>query len=135
MLLYLTIAVLCSYYFVFSFYLGTCSEYEVFSRFYARLVAVLSVTSFSHHLVSARILTTDEEERLESLDNRNKRAAFVLRKVAVHLNSGNSKSFHSLLSVIETYGDISSVCLVSEIKSGFLKFTGSQVHYWYCNKY
>ena len=124
---------LCSYYFVFSFYLGTCSEYKVFSRFYARLAAVLSVASFSHHLVSARILTTDEEEQLESLDNRNKRAAFVLRKVAAHLNSGNSKSFHSLLSVIEAHGDISSVCLVSEIKSGILKFTGNEAYYWYCS--
>ena len=101
----------------------------MFARFYERLAVVLSVTSYSHHLVAAKVLTTHDEEQLDGLDNSNKRAAFVLRKVAVHLKNGNSECFHALLSVIETYGDISSFHLVSDIKSGIMTFTGSQKYY------
>jgi len=99
-------------------------EYEFFTRFYARLAAVLSVTNYSHHLVSAKILTTDEEEQLDTLDSSNKRAAFVLRKIAAHLKGGSSESFHALLSVIETHGDVSSISLVSEVRSGIISTTG-----------
>ena len=87
---------------------------------------MLSVTNYSHHLVAAKVLTPDEEEQLDALDNSNKRAAFVLRKIAAHLKGGHSESFHALLSIIEVHGDVSSMCLVSEIKSGFLSFTGKQ---------
>ena len=105
-------------------YTGNSFEYEVFTTFYARLATVLSVTNYSHHLVSAKILTTDEEEQLDALDNSNKKAAFVLRKIVAHLKEGNSESFYLLLSIIEIHGDVSSMCLVSEIKSGILSFTG-----------
>ena len=107
-----------------TYILGSNSEYEVFTKFYARLAAVLSVTSYSHYLVSAKILTTDEEEQLDALDNSNKRAAFVLRKIAAHLKGGNSDSLHALLSVIEIHGDISSISLVSEIRSGIISIAG-----------
>ena len=110
----------------FCTYTGSNGEYEVFTTFYARLAAVLSVTSYSHHLVSERILTIDEEEQLDAFDNSNKKAAFVLRKIAAHLKGGNADSFNSLLSVIEKHGDVASICLVSEIKSGIISFTGNR---------
>ena len=98
----------------------------MFMRFYERLAVVLSVANYSHHLVSAKVLTTHDEEQLDALNSRNKRAAFVLRKVAAHLKNGNSEGFYALLSVIESYGDIPSIYLVSDIKSGIMTFTGSQ---------
>ena len=74
--------------------------------------------------MSAKVLTIDEEEQLDALDNSNKRAAFVLRKIAAHLKEGNSDSFHALLLVIETHGDVSSISLVSEIRSGIISIAG-----------
>ena len=100
-------------------------ENELFTYFYARLATVLSVSSLSHHLVSARILTTNEEEQLDAIDNSTDKATFVLRKIAAHLEGGFTESFHSLLSLIENHGDISSIQLVSEIKSGIISLTGN----------
>jgi len=78
----------------------------------------------SHHLVSARILTTNEEEQLDKIDNSTDKATFVLRKIAAHLSRGFTESFNSLLSLIESHGDISSIQLVSEIRSGMMSLTG-----------
>ena len=104
-------------------------EYELFTYFYVRLATVLSVSSLSHHLVSARILTTNEEEQLDAIDNSTDKATFVLRKIAAHLEGGFTESFHSLLSLIENHGDISSIQLVSEIKSGIISLTGNVCQY------
>ena len=100
-------------------------EYKLFESFYVRLAMVVSVSSLSHHLVSARILTTQEEEQLDKFDNSTGKATFVLKKIAADLEAGLTESFYSLLSLIESHGDISSIQLVSEIKSGILSLTGT----------
>ena len=79
--------------------------------------------------MSARILNTNEEEKLDNIDNSTDKAAFVLRKIAAHLQGGVTESFYSLLSLIENHGDISSIELVSEIKSGIISLTGIVVQY------
>ena len=104
-------------------------ELKLFTSFYGRLTTVLSVSTLSHYLVSARILTTNEEEKLDKIDSSTDKAAFVLRKIAAHLQGGVTESFYSLLSLIENHGDISSIELVSEIKSGILSFTGTVAQY------
>jgi len=103
-------------------------EFGLFISFYSRLVTVLSVSSLSHYLVSARILNTNEEEQLDKINNSTAKATFVLRKIAAHLEGGSTESFHSFLSLIEKYGDISSIQLVSEIRSGMISLTGVAVN-------
>ena len=81
----------------------------------------------SPHLVSAGILSVNEEKELDAIVNANKKAAFVLAKVAEDLNKGSAQIFYFLLSVIEIYGDYSSIQLVSDIKREMIEFTGNQI--------
>ena len=106
--------------------LDAIKEYEVFTAFHGKLSAVLSVSLLSPHLVSAGILSMNEEKELDAIVNTNKKAAFVLEKVAEDLNKGSTQIFYFLLSVIEIYGDYSSIQLVSDIKRKMIEFTGNQ---------
>jgi len=83
------------------------------------------VSSLSPHLVSAGILSVNEEKELDVIVNSNKKAAFVLGKVTEDLKKGSTKIFYFLLSVIEIYGDYSSICLVADIKHELIEFTGN----------
>ena len=103
---------------------GVSEEFEVFKVYYKRLAALLSVSTLFHHFVSARILAIEEVEELDAFVTNNKKAAFVLRKIGLDLKKGSTKKYYSLLSVMENYGDISSIQLVSEIRSGFTVFPG-----------
>ena len=83
------------------------------------------MSSLSPHFVSARILSVKEEKELDAIVNTNKKAAYVLGKVAEHLKKGSTQIFYFLLSVTEIYGDNSSIQLVADIKREIIEFTGN----------
>lgn len=84
----------------------------------------IHVSSLSPHLVAARVLSVDEERELDGISNANKKAAFVLGKVAEKLKMGSTQFFYCLLSVMKDHGDISNIQLVSEIKHGIKACAG-----------
>ena len=104
--------------------LDDMKEYTVFKAFHARLSAVLSVSSLSPHLVSAGILSVNEDKELDAIINTNKKAAYVLGKVVENLKKGSTQIFYFLLLVIEKYGDNSSIQLVSDIKREIVAYSG-----------
>ena len=105
--------------------LDSIKEYTVFTAFHTRLSVVLSVSSLSPHLISAGILSVNQDKELDAIVNTNKKAAYVLGKVVEDLKKGSTQIFYFLLSVIEIYGDNSSIQLVSDIKREIVAFSGN----------
>jgi len=107
-------------------FIGNAKEKEVFTRFYDKLACILPISNISPQLVTAQIITTGDNEEISAVVRSNEKASYVLRIIDKSLEAGITKSFYSLLEIMENYGSESDVTLLAnEIRTALDELSGS----------
>lgn len=88
----------------------------MFLEFYSKLEAVLEAEALSGHFVTARIISTDDQDCIQKLPVKKDKARFILQKISGALSSELSGSFEDLLSIMETHGNQDSKRLADLIR-------------------
>ena len=83
---------------------GAPKELEVFTEYYPKLRSILPISSISPQLVAEKIIGFTDDEEISKIPTTTEKAAHVLRKIGLQLESGITQSFYSLLDIMEKYG-------------------------------
>ena len=83
-------------------------------------MSVLPIRTLTSHLVSKKIISFDEEEEIIQASLQSHSARLVLKKIASSLQAGFVCNFDELLLIMEQYGNLSCVELVSEMRQKLL---------------
>jgi len=94
-------------------FIGSAKEKDVFTSFYDKLASILPISNISPQLVTAQIITTGDNEEISAIVRSNEKASYVLRIIDKSLKAGITKSFYSLLKIMENYGSESDVALLA----------------------
>jgi len=108
-------------------FLATCKELVVFTKFFDKVVNILPVQNVASQLISAKIITVDDDEEIKSIVRSKEKATFVLRKVAHSLEVGITQSFYTLLTIMEQHGSDAAV-VATAIREEMKKFAGTPTH-------
>ena len=76
----------------------------------------MEAEALSGHFITARIISTDDQDRIQKFLASKDKARFVLQKISSALSSELSGSFEDLLSIMETHGNQDSKRLVDLIR-------------------
>ena len=83
--------------------IGNSKEYEVFRESYDKLANILPATNVINKLISTKIITFEDSEKIKGLSISQEKASVVLNIVAKSLRAGSTDDFYSLLSIMEEY--------------------------------
>ena len=83
--------------------IGNSKEYEVFLESLDTLEIILPVPKLINKLILAKIINFEDSEEIKGLSNSQKKASFVLNKVAKSLMADVTDDFYLLLSIMEEY--------------------------------
>ena len=92
-------------------------EYKVFKESYGFLRNILSAQNLSQYLVSADVITFQDEEEICAARTSSAKATILLQKLAGPLESGNTFGFYQLLQVMEGHGNIATKDLAIKMRS------------------
>ena len=92
-------------------------EYKVFKEFYGHLQNILSAQNLSQYLVSADVITFQDEEEICAARTSSAKAKILLQKLVGPLESGNTFGFYQLLQVMEGHGNIATKDLANKMRS------------------
>ena len=92
-------------------------EYKVFKEYYGHLKSILSAQNLSQYLVSADVITFQDEEEICAAKTLFAKAAFLLQRLAGPMEHGDTYGFYQLLHVMETHGNIATKDLASRMKN------------------
>ena len=93
---------------------------EIFTDYYSKLMSVLPIKTLTSHLVTKRIISFDEEEEIIQAPLQSQSTRLLLKKIASSLQAGFVCNFDELLLIMEQYGNLCCVELVSEIRQKLL---------------
>ena len=97
---------------------GGFREYEALLAFRNELIHVLSTTNSFYHLVSAKIITTSEDEEMATSVDLKEKVSLVIKIIVKSLENGVTNRFYMLLTVMERC--TSDVATVAENIRNFL---------------
>ena len=92
-------------------------EYKVFKEYYSHLKSILSAQNLSQYLVSADVITFQDEEEICAAKTSFAKAFILLQRLAGPLEHGDTYGFDQLLHVMETHGNIATKDLASRMKN------------------
>ena len=85
------------------YFIDNSKEYKVFCEYSDELANILPVKNIMNQLISAKIITFDDSDRINGLAGEKDKAWFVLNKVAKSLQAGITDDFCSLLRIMKKY--------------------------------
>ena len=94
--------------------------FATFKRHYPQLLLLTDYDHLSPYCVSEGIISTDDDERIDKAVTKKDKARIVLMIVSRHLEANCNHSFLSLLSIMETHGNLCTRQLAELIKSEIL---------------
>ena len=90
---------------------------NILIKYYADLTNVLFNTDLSAEFVTAGIISIHEEEIIRNAPNSQEKAKKFLRIISSHIEISHTKSFISMLDIMETKGTMVTKGLAIKIKS------------------
>ena len=78
---------------------------------------ILSAQNLSQYLVSADVITFQDEEEIYAASTSSAKATILLQKLVGPLESGNTFCFYQLLQVMEGHGNIANKDLANKMRS------------------
>ena len=92
-------------------------EYKVFKEYYGHLKNILSAQNLSQYLVSADVITFQDEEEICAAKTSSAKATILLQKLVGPLEMGNTFGFYKLLQKMEVHGNMATKDLASKMKT------------------
>ena len=86
-------------------------------KYYADLTSVLFITDLSPEFVSAGIISIHEEEIIRNTLTTREKGVKFLRIISSHLEISHTRSFISMLDIMENKGTVAIAELAHKIKS------------------
>ena len=96
----------------------------MFTKYYASLTSVLPIKNITSHLVSAGVISFEDEEVIQQMTRPSEGSSLVLRKIAGSLKAGQTKSFDKLLLIMEERGGVSCDELANQMRDDLKQTTG-----------
>ena len=95
---------------------GNCREKHVLTSFYSKLVSILPVDNMKEELVSARIITLHDMQKInrETIDK--SKASFILNIVDSSLEANATNNFYNLLKIMERSHNDDVKAIVRDIR-------------------
>lgn len=90
---------------------------NILIKYYADLTNVLFITDLSPEFVSAEIISIHEEEIIRNTLTTREKAIKFLRIISCHLEISHTKSFISMLDIMERKGTLAIAELALKIKT------------------
>ena len=91
--------------------------FEVYIDFYDKLVNILPVDDIAPELIRARVITVYEMMVINSLRTPIDKAQYVLPRIALSLEAGNSVGFLTLLDILGRSGSNAAASVASMIRN------------------
>ena len=79
-------------------------EYEVFVRYFSRIVNSISAQTLSPHFVSRKIISHEDQIEILSVTSPRRAASLLLGRVSSAVEAGVNESFYRFLDILEQYG-------------------------------
>lgn len=112
--------------------LGSAQKLKVFLDYYGNLSTIaLSFKNIASYFVSARIITTDDNQVIQNTKETPKIACLVLNKIKNLLEIGDKEIFDQFLNIMESHGDNVCVRLAKEIRLKLHPKTKEHESKWY----
>ena len=92
-------------------------EFTVFKEFFWRLKKILSAQTLSQYLVSADVISFQDDEEICAAKTSFERSTILLQRLVGPLESGNTFGFYQLLQVMEEHGINATKDLAAEMRS------------------
>ena len=116
--MYLCVVCVCNNIFTCSYVCVYLIEFKnMFIKYYANLTNVLFNTDLSPEFISAGIISIHEEEIIRNAPNSQEKAKKFLRIISSHIEISHTKSFISMLDIMERKGTMAIKELAIRIKS------------------
>jgi len=90
---------------------------DILIKYYADLTNILFITDLSPEFVTEGIISIHEEEIIRITPTTREKAIKFLRVISSHLEIGHTKSFSSMLDIMENKGTIAIAELALKIKA------------------
>ena len=105
-------------------FIGVDRKLEVFTAYYDKLIH-LNFKTLCPHMVTARIISSEDNQIVQHTVESSKVASHVLEKISASLKGGTSAKFDSFISILENRMHDDSFCttLVEQIRKDLLKST------------
>ena len=111
-------------------FIGADRKLEVFTKYYASLTSVLPIKNITSHLISAGMISFEDEEVIQQMTRSSEGSSLVLRKIASSLKVGQTKSFDKLLLIVEEHGGVSCNELANQMRGELTQnTTGILINY------
>ena len=92
-------------------------EYKVFKEYYGHLKSILSAQNLSQYLVSADVITFQDEEEICAARTSFAKATILLQRLAGPLEHGDTNGFYQLLRAMEDHGNMATKDLATKMKN------------------
>ena len=102
-------------------------EYKVFKEYYGHLKSILSAQNLSQYLVSADVITFQDEEEICAARTSFAKATILLQRLAGPLEHGDTNGFYQLLRAMEGHGNMATKDLATKMKNAVSLQKGQSV--------
>ena len=104
-------------------------EYKLFTDYYSKLVNTLPASDLFHYFVSDKIISlTDHEDIIRSSKPR-QAAKFLLDRVSVQIQNGNTSVFSKMLLIMDYHGVNTAKAISREIRNKLKCAQGNSNHF------
>ena len=76
----------------------------------------MPIKNLTSYFVKENVISHPEEKTIQQVVGQSRAVSMVLRKIRHSLDTHSTESFDALMSIMEQYGDTSSVQLVKEMR-------------------
>ena len=98
------------------------TEYGLLIEFYSKLTTVFRDKDYLPHLVSAKIISLDNNHHLSGLSSRD-RAMRILECVSDSLDGGNKQCFYNMLEIMKDHGNSHAQSVAEDINKAIVSGT------------
>ena len=99
---------------------------EVFTDYYGRMATAVPFKELSCHFVSARIISSEENQIIQQTTKSSEISSFVLNKIYCSLQAGHTKVFDKFVSILHAHDNGSCVELANQMRGELSRGTAGK---------
>lgn len=91
-------------------------QHVPYVKFYSELSKTVNINELLSHFSREEIIDDNEYELIQNLKESSEKMSVLLRIISQHLNAGNYEAYHTMLMIMEKYGNSQTRDLSVKIK-------------------
>ena len=105
---------------------GAGGKLEVFTDYYGRLATALPFKELSCHFVTARIISSEENQAIQQTAENSEMASLVFSKIHSSLQAGQTEMFDKFLLILDAHDNGSCIELANQMRAELSRGTAGK---------